>query len=126
MKRQTAGVRWREEGWELRCPHCPPGMVYWPLTEEFWDRKRMTRCRACWRTHEKARLTEAQREARRQYAREWNQRNPEYNRHRMAVQRRLFPTETAARRSAYYYNNREKVLAQQREYKARKALEKAA
>lgn len=120
MKRVNSGVRWREDtGWELRCLRCPTGMVYWPLTDEFWDKKRMTRCRACWRTHERSRITEAQREARRQYAREWNQRNPGYNAELMAIRRRLFPDEKKARASAYYWNNREKILAQQREYKAR-------
>src|SRR5690349_12611752 len=58
-----AGIRWRDDtGWELRCPDCSANgrtSVYWPLTEEFWDKRVMTRCRAChavlrrkWERHE--------------------------------------------------------------------------
>lgn len=49
-----AGIRWREDtGWELRCPDCMAsrhGTTYWPLTDEFWDKRNMKRCRACHRT----------------------------------------------------------------------------
>lgn len=120
MSGRHAGIRWREDtGWELKCPYCPRGQVYWPLGDEFWEKSRMTRCRACWRAHEKARLTEAQREARRQYAREWRQRNPGYNAELLATRRRLFPDEARGRRQEYYWRNRERILAQQKEYKAR-------
>lgn len=51
-------IRWREDtGWELRCETCAiAGRAerYWPLTEEFWDKRRMARCRAC----EKRRLSQ--------------------------------------------------------------------
>lgn len=120
MTRINSGVRWRDDvGWELRCLHCPRGTVYWPLTDEFWDKKRLTRCRACWRAHERSRLTAQQREARREYARQWRERNPGYNAELMRVKRRLFPDEKKARAATYYWNNRERILAQQREYKAR-------
>lgn len=49
VRRRTA-VRWREDvGWEARCERCVVKKVacYWPLTDEFWDKARMNRCRAC-------------------------------------------------------------------------------
>jgi hypothetical protein len=49
----SAGVRWRDGGWELRCSDCAvagSSTCYWPLTDEFWNHGwGMTRCRACWR-----------------------------------------------------------------------------
>lgn len=127
MSGRHVGIRWRDDvGWELRCESCHAKrnrMCYWPLTDEFWRKGRMTRCRSCWREHEKNRITAEQREARRLYAREWNKRNPGYNAELLATKRRLFPEEAAFRRAVYYYNNRERVLAQQREYKARKRAE---
>lgn len=50
MGAKRSGIRWRAEGWELRCDGCAGTAntaSYWPLTDEFWDRRHMTRCRAC-------------------------------------------------------------------------------
>lgn len=50
MGARRSGVRWREEGWEIRCDDCAKTghlTSYWPLTDEFWDRHNMARCRAC-------------------------------------------------------------------------------
>lgn len=48
--KRAAPVRWRDGGWEYRCPSCTTkarSVRFWPLTEEFWDKRRMTICRAC-------------------------------------------------------------------------------
>lgn len=51
MGYRRSGVRWRDDvGWEVRCDSCRKrGRTnhYWPLTDEFWNKKWMTRCRAC-------------------------------------------------------------------------------
>lgn len=54
MGGKRSGIRWREDvGWEVRCDWCANHTgrtaTYWPLTDEFWDRKSMARCRACLR-----------------------------------------------------------------------------
>lgn len=49
-------IRWREDtGWEARCGECADRTVaaFWPLTDEFWDkRKTMRRCRSCQKVRE--------------------------------------------------------------------------
>lgn len=49
-------IRWREDtGWEARCGECADRTVaaFWPLTDEFWDkRKTMRRCRSCQKARE--------------------------------------------------------------------------
>jgi len=49
----SAGIRWRDDEWELRCSDCvvsASSTCYWPLTGEYWCPVwGMTRCRACWR-----------------------------------------------------------------------------
>ncbi len=49
-------VRWRPDvGFELRCPRCAEKKVasFWPLTDEFWDKNRMSSCRACERERQR-------------------------------------------------------------------------
>ncbi|HEY4895232.1 MAG TPA: hypothetical protein VII01_04005 [Solirubrobacteraceae bacterium] len=41
----TLAVRWRDGGFEAKCPLCEE---FLELTPEFWHRGRLTRCRACW------------------------------------------------------------------------------
>jgi hypothetical protein len=55
-----ANVRWSDDtdGWELRCESCVANgqtACYWPLTDEFWNRREMVRCRACNRSKKNAR-----------------------------------------------------------------------
>jgi len=44
-------IRWgANEEPQMQCPDCAAagGLTsYWPLTSEFWDRRNMSRCRAC-------------------------------------------------------------------------------
>lgn len=44
-------VRYRDDvGYELRCPDCASlgRSCFWPLTDEYWDKRRgFRRCRAC-------------------------------------------------------------------------------
>ena len=40
--------RWRDGGFEAKCPLCEE---YLPTTEEFWNPKALTRCRACLTDH---------------------------------------------------------------------------
>lgn len=51
MTGMRSGVRWREDvGWEVRCDDCAKHGstgIYWPLTDEFWIKSSMRRCRAC-------------------------------------------------------------------------------
>lgn len=50
MNAYASPVRWRPDvGFELRCPRCAEKRMacFWPLTDEFWDKHRMSRCRAC-------------------------------------------------------------------------------
>ena len=52
MGSPRSGIRWREDtGWEFRCSSCAKNastQCYWPLTDEFWDKRSgMSRCRAC-------------------------------------------------------------------------------
>lgn len=54
MSSYETPVRWRDDvGWEKRCDDCAARNVarFWPLTDEFWDkRKTMRRCRSCQRS----------------------------------------------------------------------------
>jgi hypothetical protein len=53
IPRIRANVRWSKELelFEMYCPDCvvatSPGACFWPLTEEFWDKYNMQRCKAC-------------------------------------------------------------------------------
>lgn len=51
MSRPHVGVRYREDvGWEMRCGDCMKrsgSTHYWPLDDEFWDKRNLQRCRAC-------------------------------------------------------------------------------
>jgi len=42
-------VRLRDGVWEYRCRDCSKkgGVIWWPLTDEFWNPRNLTRCRAC-------------------------------------------------------------------------------
>ena len=76
-------IRWRDDtGWEYRCGDCADRNreCFWPLTDEFWDRKRtMRRCRSCQaaldarrareRYHRSTTVQERKREASRRYHR---------------------------------------------------------
>lgn len=81
-----APVRWRDDtGWELRCPDCAKrgGQCFWPLTDEFWQKRAgMQRCRACMNARD-ARLH------RQAYARNvpLRERRREYNRKYRAANR---------------------------------------
>jgi hypothetical protein len=85
-------VRWNPDldEFELRCEHCTynRGLSYWPITEEFWDRKRMSRCRACWKTYEHNRLDVRRRERKTaREAAEAAERRRAYNRNWMRLYR---------------------------------------
>lgn len=63
-------------GFQYRCMSCyvRGNDSWWPLDEEFWNYARgFSRCRACWRTHDRLRIRErrkdpAYRERDRRYA----------------------------------------------------------
>ena len=126
---RPSGLRYREEGIELRCETCPKAMRWWPLTPEFWSFKQsFRRCKACLvtdknrRDRERCRRPEVQAKNREYQAvyrkdagkvraiknqqRYWS--DPEYQR---------------AKARAYYYAHREDVLAKRR---ARYYAERAA
>lgn len=145
-------VRWSEDGWQMRCPDCPARVSprWWPLTEEFWDRRNLARCRACNRELKRARDRASER--RRDYIRSWRREavhaialyNRDYyeankdrilaqvadyaerNRERIAAKRRerylRKREELLAQKRAHYEANRESILAQRRAaYAAKKA-----
>lgn len=72
------GVRWANDDLEGRCGACHE---WWPLTSEFWmPNSGVARCRACISERRrptplvKKPLTDAQREAHREYNRDWMRR----------------------------------------------------
>ena len=123
-----AGIRWRDDtGWELRCPDCAARgqhTSYWPLTDEFWDRHMMARCRAC----ERARLNRRDREKYAADPAERARRNAAARAYRaesadvLRIKKRQRRPLEAARSRARYWADPEKRRARQRElYAARKA-----
>ena len=47
---RTRGIRYREGTFEMRCGDCVASSgvtAYWPLTEEFWNLRNLSACRAC-------------------------------------------------------------------------------
>ena len=103
-----AEVRWREDtGWEFHCGTC---RQWWPLTDEFWRRDRMSRCRACWIEYqrvyqnEKYAVDEKYREEKKAAARltAWKERVTQ-------------PLVISDRKRAYYIANRDRILARERE-----------
>lgn len=111
----SAPVRWRaDSGWEYRCESCVAkggATSWWPLADEFWDKRAgMLRCRACWldkwRRDDTARRR-ANPEATRAYDR------ARYRRNRKVI---------AVKRREFYERNRETILAKARaRYERRKA-----
>lgn len=95
-------IRWREDtGWEYRCGDCAQKAAecFWPLTEEFWDRKRtMRRCRSCQKALDA-------RNFRARYAND-----PGY-RERQKAKGRRYHRETAHARSIYDQQRWQEVLA---------------
>jgi hypothetical protein len=72
------GVRWSDHMIQGRCGACHD---WWPLTEQFWmPNSGVARCRACIAEGRPSRpfrrrvLTSAQREAHREYNRDWMRR----------------------------------------------------
>lgn len=123
-RRHPIAVRWRDDvGWELRCPRCVERKVacFWPLTDEFWDRRRMSRCRAC----EKARQRDQKRHR--------YQTDP-VARERMIASSRTYHADNPGKRTAYnrakwvvikgdpilLANERERVRRAQATYRARR------
>ena len=108
------GVRFREDEFQGQCETCRD---WWPITQEFWyPRWGMRRCRACVKAarndHQNARYRNepAFREAKLAAAKltAWKDRVTK-------------PGLIAERKLAYYYRNRERILAGQRErYAARR------
>lgn len=125
---RPSGLRYRDEGLELRCDYCPKGMCWWPLTEEFWSfRQSLRRCRACTRIAKNRRDQE-------------RRRRPEVRAASIAYQRRYRaeakkvkalkafdrywsdPDHHRAKARTYYYANREAILERKRaRHWARKA-----
>jgi hypothetical protein len=72
--RYPTNVRWREGGFQMRCPDCEAAgysPYWWDLTPDNWNVHRgLVRCRACW-------LAKQRRDER-----ERNRANPTYNRER--------------------------------------------
>ena len=120
------GVRWRADtGWEVRCKDCAKAKVsaaWWPLTDEYWRRDSMIRCRACHlavkrrksREHH-ARDPRANRERSRAYY--------EANRELLLLKGKDRHDRTKAERSAYMkayrLANLERIKAYQAAYRAR-------
>jgi hypothetical protein len=119
-------IRWRDDtGWEYRCGDCAAKAIdcFWPLTDEFWDRKRtMRRCRSC----------QKNRDARR--SRELYRKSPQYRENQRRAAKR-YAEETVDARRIYERQRwqdvkemdeedralvRAKAAARQRAYRARK------
>lgn len=108
---RSAPVRWRDEtGWELRCPDCSKrGQAnhFWPLTDEFWNRRQMQRCLAC----------AAVRRRQRDRARYWT--NAEA-RARDLAQARRYKAEAGetikVKRWVYYWSNADRERQRSREH----------
>jgi hypothetical protein len=83
-------IRWRDDtGWEYRCGDCAAKAIdcFWPLTDEFWDRKRtMRRCRSC----------QKNRDARR--SRELYRKSPQYRENQRRAAKRYAEETVDARR----------------------------
>lgn len=104
------GVRWRPEGFEMRCFECPSGARYWPLTTEFWNPCGLSRCRACWLVYWRRHQARLRRE------------DPEFQRARERANYRKHRRVIAIKRREYYERNRPQILAKRREtYAARRA-----
>lgn len=105
------GVRWREDGFEMRCDACPSGARYWPLTPEFWNVKHgLSRCAACWLVYWR-RKAAAKRRANIEAIRAHDRAKYRRNRKVYILKRRV-----------YYEQNRERILERRRAwYHARKA-----
>lgn len=111
----------REIGFERRCPEC---LDWWPITLEFWDKRWLTKCRACvktWRRNyqnEKYRTNPEFREVRKEAARlsAWMMRVNEPE--RLRERRRRNAIATAERRRERqrinYWANRDAILARRR------------
>lgn len=117
----TSGLRWREDtGIEKRCDSCPPGMKWWPLTEEFWYfRQSFVKCKACFVKAKMARNRERYRDetirkARAEYQKVYRVEASEARRiYRQAVYW-ADPERHREAARARYYRNRERILERKR------------
>lgn len=117
-----------DTGFERRCPECRD---WWPVTLEFWDRRWMTRCRACiksWKAvyqNAKYRDDPEYRETRKEAARltAWKQRVNEPD--KLYERRRVYEATRDERRRELqrlaYWANRDAILARRRQRKAQAA-----
>lgn len=143
MGARRSGIRWREDvGWEARCDDCARRgntTCYWPLTEEFWDRKVMTRCRAChlakrrirdhatyWSKPEVRAKKLAESQAYRREAAHSIQIKRKIRQPRDSELARIYywsdPEGQRAKSRAYYHRNRDRILEKRRAgYVSRKA-----
>lgn len=126
---RPSGLRYREEGIELRCETC---RGWWPLTDEFWTFKQtFRRCRACIREDKNRRDRERNkrpevRAARIAYQLAYRQEAGEVKRLKAAAAYWADPDAERAKAKAYYYANRETVLAKRKERYVRDRARKAA
>ena len=102
-----ANVRWRDDtGWEFKCGYCAE---WWPLTGEFWWKRSMSRCRACWLEYQKGYQNE-------RYANDPVFRAGKRDAAKLSAwkDRQLNPDTMKARKRAYYLANREPILRKAR------------
>lgn len=104
MSRGHLALRWRDDGWEARCPDCKhkAGGKWWPLTDEFWMKANMARCRACNLSIRRAKDR-------------LRPRDPEYMRAYRAGAKRAI----ALYNRDYYAANRDRILTQVADYAER-------
>lgn len=108
MSRRIRSVRWCEDtGWEHVCASCGD---WWPLTDEFWRKRSMSRCRACWREYQS------------DYQRTKYAADPEFRETKKAAaritswkERQLRPEIVRRRKRDYFHANRDRILADMRE-----------
>ena len=112
-------VRYREEGFELRCSYC---LMWWPLDLECWyPAHGLRRCKSCWREYKAAREAGLRRdEIMRDLRNTANRLKYRANRERYLVKNREWRAanreKVAAYNKAYRERNREELNAKVRDY----------
>ncbi len=104
-------VRWNPTlgEFELQCPKCRDAYraSFWPITVEYWQPWRPSRCRACWleydRTKQRERRQKPEVRARDNAATAaWRDRHPGYNAATAALWRKLNPERKREQDRAYH------------------------